>query len=161
MLGSCSRTFGGEEFSFKHFIIGDFFVVDTGSSVTFDENMTLKEDYDFTCSHIKAHGSALRCNRLTLHVKHYSNSGGAVATRDTKGMEERKNIAILRKKWPGVFSDNPTRENEVIMRWKGCSDDDHSLTEETAGSLASPKKEAGSPTRVRKNNLKKARLGGA
>jgi len=64
MLGSCARTFGGPAFSRQHFILGDFFVVDTGSKVNFDENMHLKEDYDFACSHIKTHGSVMRCNRI-------------------------------------------------------------------------------------------------
>merc|ERR1712039_855223 len=95
------------------------FVVDK-STVRFDENMTLKEDYDFTCSHIKAHGSVLRCQRMTLSVKHYSNAGGAVDERDGKGEKERMNIAILNEKWPGCFRANPKRKNEVIMRWKGA-----------------------------------------
>lgn len=118
MLSSCSRTFLGGPFVRRHFILGDFFVVDRGSKCLFDAKMTLKEDYDFTCSHLKENGSVVRCNRMTLTVKHYSNSGGAVATRDKKGVEERKNIAILKRKWPGVFSANPKRKNEVVMRWK-------------------------------------------
>lgn len=122
MLGSCSRTFAGDEVSSRHFCIGDFFVVDK-SNVRFDKEMTLKEDYDFTCSHIKAHGSVLRFNRMTLQVKHYSNVGGAVDERDKKGKKERMNIAILNRKWPCVFSPNPKRKNEVIMRWKtSCAD---------------------------------------
>jgi len=124
MLGSCARTFGGEAFSTRHFILGDFFVVD-GGKVNFDEEMRLKEDYDFTCSHIKAHGSVMRCNRMTLNVKHYANAGGACTNRDKKGQEERRNIEILQKKWPGVFRSNPKRKNEVIMRWKKGADTDN------------------------------------
>jgi hypothetical protein len=126
MLSSCSRTFGCGTGPFvrKSFILGDFFVVDRGSKCLFDPKMTLKEDYDFTCSHLKENGSVMRCNRLTLVVKHYSNSGGAVATRDKKGVEERKNIAILKRKWPRVFHDNPKRKNEVVMRWKKDLEED-------------------------------------
>merc|ERR1740121_2256225 len=119
MLSSCSRTWFGDDTARNHFILGDFFVVDK-SNVRFDENMTLKEDYDFTCSHIKAHGSVMRLQRMTLSVKHYSNSGGAVDERDKKGAKERMNIAILNKKWPGCFRPNPKRKNEVIMRWKAA-----------------------------------------
>ena len=36
MLGSCSRTFAGEAFRRKHFILGDFFVVEPDSIVKFD-----------------------------------------------------------------------------------------------------------------------------
>lgn len=120
MLGSCARTFGAEAFSRNHFIIGDFFVADVSSElkVKFDESMTLKEDYDFACSHIKTYGSVMRCDRMTLNVKHYSNSGGACSNRDGKGAAERKNIAILMEKWPRAFRLNPKRKNEVIMRWR-------------------------------------------
>jgi len=133
-LSSCSRAFLGSPFGRKNFILGDFFVADLGSKCRFDPRMTLKEDYDFTCSHLKAHGSVMRCNRMTLRVKHYSNGGGAVATRDKKGMEERKNIAILHKKWPTAFSANWKRKNEVILRWKkseksSLQDDEDELEE--------------------------------
>lgn len=128
MLGSCSRTFAGAAFSRQHFILGDFFAVEPDSTVKFDTEMKLKEDYDFACAHIAKYGSVMRCNRMTLSVKHYSNSGGAVSTRDKKGEEERRNIAILHRKWPGCFRSNPKRKNEVIMKWKkaasNCDDDD-------------------------------------
>merc|ERR1712070_450983 len=101
MLGSCARTFASDEFVRQHFIIGDFFVADVGSECLFDEEMRLKEDYDFTCSNIKAHGSVMRCNRMTLSVKHYANAGGACSNRDQKGQEEQRNIDILHRKWPG------------------------------------------------------------
>jgi hypothetical protein len=118
MLGSCARAFSADPFVRNHFILGDFFVVDMPSKVNFDPQMKLKEDYDFTCAHIKAHGSVMRCNRMTLNVKHYDNGGGACTNRDKKGVEEKRNVDILNKKWPGVFRANPKRKNEVIMRWK-------------------------------------------
>lgn len=153
-LGSCSRTFGGAPFSDRHFILGDFFVVD-GGDVRFDPKMTLKEDYDFTCSHMKAYGSVLRCQRMTLSVKHYSNAGGACSNRDKKGVEEQRNIAILNAKWPGVFRPNPKRKNEVIMRWKTSSgaaaeaeeDDEDDVDDcERGGAGSSP---GGAPPRKR------------
>eukprot|EP00434_Breviolum_minutum_P023932 symbB.v1.2.021119.t1/scaffold1808.1/size103924/11 len=161
-LGSCARTFAGDEFGFKHFIIGDFFVVDHGSAVRFDETMTLKEDYDFCCSHIKAHGAVMRCNRMTLTVKHYSNSGGAVDNRDKKGKQEQANIEILHRKWPGTFRANPKRENEVIMRWRGIISDDDEIISTGHGLVAkTSKKDARSTQRVRKTIDKKAKQGGA
>mmetsp|Transcript_84745 Transcript_84745/g.237250 ORF Transcript_84745/g.237250 Transcript_84745/m.237250 type:complete len:512 (+) Transcript_84745:78-1613(+) len=99
------------------FILGDFFVHD-GSPCRFDESMTLKEDYDFTCSHLARHGCVLRVNRLILQATHESNPGGAVAERDSKGMKERQNIKILMRKWPGVFKLHGTRgDTQVTMRW--------------------------------------------
>merc|ERR1712023_518889 len=84
--------------------------------------MTLKEDYDYTCSHIKQHGCVMRCNRMFLSVKHSVNAGGAVAARDQQGQKERANIAILQNKWPGVFRINTRRkgaaDSEVTMNWR-------------------------------------------
>eukprot|EP00913_Durusdinium_trenchii_P020304 g19075.t1 len=140
-LGSCARSFAGDEVQLKNFILGepwcarvrwtgcvlksliknipsflgpkplifsetiprpkhtppltcgpadpeDFFVVEPDSKVRFDEEIALKEDYDFTASHIKEYGSVMRCQRMTLRVKHYSNSGGACSNRDKKGKED-------------------------------------------------------------------------
>lgn len=115
-LGSCARSFFNEAFTRDNFILGDFFVADL-SPVRFDENMTLKEDYDFTCQHIHKHGSVIRCNRMTVMAKHQTNAGGACSNRDQKGEAERRNIAILNEKWPRAFRPHPRRANEVIMRW--------------------------------------------
>lgn len=116
-LGSCARTFMGEPFSRQHFLLGDFFVVDKGSKHKFDESLTLKEDYDFTCSHIDTDGSVMRCNRMTINAKHYSNEGGACSNRDKKGLEEQKNMKILYKKWPQAIFPHRSRKNEVRLAW--------------------------------------------
>jgi hypothetical protein len=100
----------------EHFIIGDFIVVDViNSDIDFDERMSLKEDYDFTCQHLHKHGIVCRVNRIFMTAEHYTNAGGAVAVRTAR--RERKNIGVLRQKWPGVFL-NQRRENEVILSWK-------------------------------------------
>merc|ERR1719356_1349532 len=49
--GNATMTMGSAEYSNQHFILGDFFVAEK-SPVRFDESLTLKEDYDYTCSHI-------------------------------------------------------------------------------------------------------------
>jgi len=99
------------------FILGDFFVHD-GSPCRFDEAITLKEDYDFTCSHLARHGCVMRCNRMVLKVMHETNPGGAVDMRDAKGDAEHRNISILMKKWPGVFKLHSTRgDTQVKMSW--------------------------------------------
>jgi len=118
-LGSCARAFSCSPHGMKHFILGDFFVADR-SSLRFDLNMTLKEDYDFTCSHMQQHGAVLRLNRMTIAAKHQTNPGGAVAQRDKKGREEDRNIDILRQKWPRAFHAHPTRKHEVVLRWPGA-----------------------------------------
>mmetsp|Transcript_60640 Transcript_60640/g.130146 ORF Transcript_60640/g.130146 Transcript_60640/m.130146 type:complete len:501 (-) Transcript_60640:185-1687(-) len=118
MLGSCSRKMHDDPLCRNGFIIGDFFVADV-SPLRFDEEMNLKEDYDFTCSHLDKYGSVMRLDRMTVSAKHYSNSGGAVTMRDKKGKEEQRNIQILHRKWPGAFTDNGRRKNEVLLKW-GC-----------------------------------------
>merc|ERR1712187_924660 len=89
MLANCSRTFCDDPVSRSGFVLGDFMVIDK-TKVRFDEKMKLKEDYDFTCAHLKEHGSVMRLNRMTVHAKHYTNTGGAVVNRDKKGAEERR-----------------------------------------------------------------------
>jgi hypothetical protein len=124
--GNATMTMGSEEFGTQNFILGDFFVADK-SPCRFDLSMTLKEDYDYTCSHISKHGSVLRCNRMLLTVRHYANDGGAVDNRDGAGKRERANIEILQRKWPGVFKLNVKRNScEVLMRWKNHGKEDKS-----------------------------------
>jgi len=122
-----AMTLGLEEFARTHFILGDFFVAEPDSPCRFDLQMTLKEDYDYTCSHIKTHGSVFRCNRMFLSVKHSTNAGGAVAARDAAGAKEKYNVAVLQQKWPGVFRINNNRNaiagTEVTMNWNGHGKD--------------------------------------
>lgn len=105
---------------------------DPSSTVRFDEQMLLKEDYDFTAQHVAKHGCICRMNRLfvkvclfllpsvhlflmccclesflnvpcgMLQAEHYSNEGGAVADRSTP--KEQKMIKILQGKWGTVIS---------------------------------------------------------
>jgi len=152
---NAAMALGTVEFGKQHFILGDFFVAEL-SPCRFDESLTLKEDYDYTCQHIKTHGSVLRCQRLFLQVKHATNAGGAVAARDANGDKERKNIAILQQKWPGVFRINTKRKtgekgiSEVIMNWNGYGKTD-------SRSVAGEGKKAS--LKVRKTMLKKPQGG--
>mmetsp|Transcript_91350 Transcript_91350/g.221822 ORF Transcript_91350/g.221822 Transcript_91350/m.221822 type:complete len:902 (+) Transcript_91350:73-2778(+) len=116
-LGNLGHSFHSEEFSKKNFILGDFFVVDN-SKCRFDTTMSLKEDYDFTCSHLKAHGAVLRCNRMVIQAKHETNAGGACTVRDAAGERERENIRILQRKWPGAIKPHHIRPNQVVLRWE-------------------------------------------
>ena len=101
-------------YQLKNFIVGDLIVV-LPSTPRFDTNMTLKEDYDFTCQHIAAYGGALRCAGLMPRFLHRENPGGAVAYRTSE--EEQKNIAYLHEKWPKAFVKHK-KPDEIIMRWR-------------------------------------------
>lgn len=117
-LGNTGMAFSGDAVSKDKFILGDFFVADN-STCRFDERMSLKEDYDYTCSHLAAHGEVLRCNRMFIAAAHETNAGGAVSERDEKGDKERDNIQVLREKWPGVFHINGKRgDTQVVMSWR-------------------------------------------
>lgn len=95
------------------FIVGDFIVV-APSEPRFDEEMTLKEDYDFTLQHLKLYGRVARANAVLVTFKHRSNPGGAVAVRTAE--LEQANIDHLRAKWGDVIADNPKRPNEILLR---------------------------------------------
>lgn len=83
----------------------------------FDEELTLKEDYDYTLQHIAHYGGAVRSNDLLAEYKHYKNAGGAVAYRNA--LQEQRNIAYLKAKWGRVVKDNPRRPNEILLNTRG------------------------------------------
>jgi len=158
---NASMVLGSQEFGKHHFILGDFFVAEPSSACRFDLNMTLKEDYDYTCSHIKEHGSVMRCQRMFLQVKHATNEGGAVAARDSAGEKEKANIQILQTKWPGVFRANGKRKGvagtEVVMNWNG-----YGKPTEKSQSACPKNSQAACPiTKVHKLGLKKVQKVGA
>ena len=106
-----------EPWSAHKFIVGDFMVI-RPCTPRFDDNMRLKEDYDFTAQHVDVYGAVTRMNRLFVRAKHYTNKGGAVDVR-TAALEQ-DTISYLTAKWaargyPKLFRLNPTRVNEVIM----------------------------------------------
>eukprot|EP00927_Polykrikos_kofoidii_P066612 TRINITY_DN62178_c0_g1_i1.p1 TRINITY_DN62178_c0_g1~~TRINITY_DN62178_c0_g1_i1.p1 ORF type:complete len:616 (+),score=70.19 TRINITY_DN62178_c0_g1_i1:114-1850(+) len=118
-LGNVGQSFTREAVSTEHFILGDFFVVESSSPCRFDSRMTLKEDYDYTCTHLATHGAVLRCNRMFISAVHETNAGGAVSERDESGQKERDNIEILQQKWPGAFYINGKRgDTQVVMSWR-------------------------------------------
>ena len=97
----------------RAFIVGDFIYVKP-SPERFDENMRLKEDYDFTLQHIQAYGTVGRADSVLAEFAHRSNAGGACSYRTAE--LEQEAIAHLRSKWPGVIADNPRRPNEILLR---------------------------------------------
>ena len=100
------------------FCVGDLFAADP-SFERFDENLKLKEDYDFGMSH-STHGLVVRLNWVMAGFRHRSNPGGAVDVRTT-GLEQ-ESIAYLFAKWPGQFRPNPRRENEILLQRPKVSD---------------------------------------
>ena len=93
------------------FCIGDLFFVKP-NHLSFDEQLTLKEDYDFTLQHRTVYG-CLRYQKYLFTFQHYTNKGGAVDVRSEK--EEMKNINILKQKWGKKIKNNPKRKNEILL----------------------------------------------
>jgi hypothetical protein len=102
------------------------------SHVVFDEYVSLKCDYDFTCRHIAEalpsrrvsfkkflQGEIVRSNRILMAVDHYVNAGGCVSAGRLAG--DREAAHYLRAKWPGVFRWNSRRDGkktgQVITQW--------------------------------------------
>lgn len=101
------------EVSQDTFIVGDLIYVKP-SSPRFDEEMILKEDYDFTLQHIRTYGTVARCNAVLGTFSHRSNSGGAVDYRTPE--RELDAIRYLKRKWGSWIKLNSKRPNEVLLR---------------------------------------------
>jgi len=115
-LCGCSPTdnlyFAKEGVSTRKFVVGDLIMV-RPTDLRFDENLRLKEDYDFTLQNWMTYGGAARCDYIAPSFAHYTNAGGAVASRTAQ--LEQETIAYLMAKWPGMLRLNPRRENEVLL----------------------------------------------
>jgi hypothetical protein len=98
------------------FIVGDLIIVSPETDLRFDENLKLKEDYDYTLQHLHRYGGAARVDSIMAMFKHRTNPGGAVAFRTAE--REQEAISYLKAKWPGEIRDNPRRENEILMKWR-------------------------------------------
>lgn len=98
------------------FIVGDFIIVSPDTDLRFDENLKLKEDYDYTLQHLHRYGGVARVDSIMATFKHRTNPGGAVEFRNAE--REQEAISYLKAKWPGEIRDNPRRENEILMKWR-------------------------------------------
>lgn len=99
------------------FIVGDLNLVKP-CGVLFDEEMVLKEDYDYTLAHLHRFGRVARCDAMLAGFAHRTNHGGAVAVRTPE--LEQEMIAYLRSKWGAkVIADNAKRPNEILLKLQG------------------------------------------
>lgn len=119
-LGGVAPTsnvfYSSDNVKLRHFVVGDFIIV-SDTMLRFDPNMSLKEDYDYTCQHIQQYGLIARCDMILATFKHRGNAGGAVDYRTVE--KERDNIRYLMKKWNRKFKINKNRGDgtEVIFKW--------------------------------------------
>lgn len=104
-----------EKITGNGFIIGTFSGIIV-SDIRHDENLILKEDYDFTIKHILKYKKAVRFNNYCVKAKHYSNKGGCVDYRNDEA--EQSSIRILKENYPLYVRDNPRRKNEILLNFK-------------------------------------------
>lgn len=83
-----------------HFILAAFMVI-RPTHLRINQEMSLKEDYDYSVQHIKEYGGTLRMRQLASTFKNYKNQGGAVTYRTPE--IEQENIERLRTAHPGRF----------------------------------------------------------
>lgn len=120
-LGGCAPTSNAywaninKPLNLTGFIVGDFILIHPETELRFDEQMELKEDYDYTAQHLATHKLVARCDLILAEFAHRSNDGGAVTYRTAN--KEREMIRHLNKKWPTKFKLNPKRQNEILMKW--------------------------------------------
>lgn len=108
----------GRDVKAHAFIVGDLNLVKP-CDLLFDEDLRLKEDYDYTLQHLDRYGVVARCDNMLVTFVHRSNPGGAVDVR-TPALEQAT-IAQLREKWGDAIRDNTRRPNEILLnlkRWK-------------------------------------------
>ena len=104
--------FMNDKIKLDGFCIGTFLGV-ISSELRFDENLPMKEDYDFTLQHIKAHNGIMRYNQMTIEAKHYKNTGGIFLQRNKQ--REIAAVEYLMQKWQGWVKRNPKKKGEILI----------------------------------------------
>lgn len=107
--------FMSRSISVNTFIIGTFTGVIVGD-LRYDEDLELKEDYDFTLKHILKYKRAIRFNNFCVDAKHYSNAGGCKDRRDAD--LEQRCVQKLLALYPAFIRINPKRSNEILLSIK-------------------------------------------
>lgn len=84
-------------FSTTKFIGAPFHGIMKNNLCEYDEEIPLKEDYDWTLQNLKRYGGVLRCNFASYNVKQAEQKGGCSNMRNLK--EEERQFNILQRKW--------------------------------------------------------------
>jgi hypothetical protein len=84
-------------FATNQFIGAPCSMILNGNECRYDEQIPLKEDYDFTLQNLKKYKGALRANFASYNVKQAKNVGGCADMRNVQ--EEARQFELLQKKW--------------------------------------------------------------
>ena len=110
-----NHFFMSESLSPNNFIIGTFSGIII-NDIRMDNQLILKEDYDFTIKHILKYKKVLRYNYYAIEASHYKNKGGCVDYRNVRS--ERLSIDRLLELYPNYVRENPKRPNEILLTFK-------------------------------------------
>jgi len=87
----------GTPFNTTAYIGGPFQVILKDNILRYDEDLPLKEDYDFTLQNMHKYNGCLRVNFLCYDVKQAEQSGGCATYRNND--REKQQFIALQKKW--------------------------------------------------------------
>lgn len=84
-------------------------------NLRFDENIRLKEDYDYSLQVMREYRKVLRLNKYVWFVEHQKNKGGCSEYRSHEA--ELNAINYLKKKWgDSVIQTNKRKDFEIVVR---------------------------------------------
>jgi hypothetical protein len=98
----------------KAFIWGACMII-LPTPLRFDPLIVVKDDYDYTCAHVKEYGGVYRTDFFTFKFAYKTNKGGAQDYR-TEAIQ-RNDIFRLRCKWGGWIRANPKRPLEILLHF--------------------------------------------
>lgn len=105
----------GIDFTHDKLIVNDLICIMPDCPYEFDEEMALKEDYDFTLTNILMNGGLVRCNQFFGNFPHRNNDGGANLYRNSES-ERKANEKILGK-WGNLLKEHHSRENQISINY--------------------------------------------
>lgn len=105
----------GVNFTYDKLIVNDLICVMPNCPYEFDEDMALKEDYDFTLTNILMNGGLVRCNQFFGQFPHRNNQGGANVYRNSES-EKKANERVLNK-WGDFLKEHHSRENQISINY--------------------------------------------
>lgn len=95
------------------FVLGSL-TVTKPTPLRYDTDLTLKEDWDYTCQHLSRYGAVVRCDSVLPTFVHYTNAGGAQRYRNDQ--LETDITQRLLDRWPGLLRPHPRRDHELALR---------------------------------------------
>jgi len=110
-----NRFFMNKRITNNQFIIASIFWM-IKTELMFDEQLPLKEDYDFTLQNYVNYWGGLRYNYIAFKARHYTNAWWCQTERTDE--REKESCNYLLQKWNDLVKLNPKRENEILINIK-------------------------------------------